>query len=56
MAIGQQSLFIEKEKEIDGVGMGVLSDGAAFLTGRGLHSFIGISFRWVAESGQQGAN
>lgn len=33
---GQLDLGIEKQVEIDGVGMGVLSDGTAFLSGRGL--------------------
>ena len=36
------SLRIEKEVEIDGVGMGVLSDGTAYLTGRGLARMCGI--------------
>lgn len=35
-------LFIEKEVEIDGIGMGVLSDGTAYLTGRGLARLCGI--------------
>jgi hypothetical protein len=39
----QRELFIDKQKEIDGVGMGVLSDGTAFLTGRGLARLCGIS-------------
>jgi hypothetical protein len=36
------NLRIEKEVEIDGVGMGVLSDGTAYLTGRGLARMCGI--------------
>lgn len=35
-------LTIEKEVEIDGIGMGVLSDGTAFLTGRGLARMCGV--------------
>lgn len=36
-------LGIEKQIEIDGVGMGVLSDGTAFLTGRGLARLCGVA-------------
>jgi hypothetical protein len=50
--ISQQSLFIDKEKEIDGVGMGVLSDGTAFLTGRGLARLCGVSNARIVELGQ----
>lgn len=42
-------LWIEKQKEIDGVGMGVLSDGTAFLTGRGLARLCGIDSARVSE-------
>ena len=35
-------LEIERQAEIDGVGMGVLRDGTAFLTGRGLARLVGI--------------
>ena len=35
-------LGIEAQREIDGVGMGVLSDGTPFLTGRGLARLIDI--------------
>lgn len=43
------ALAIEKQVEIDGVGMGVLSDGTPYLTGCGLaRSF---SHRWVHWSG-----
>jgi hypothetical protein len=48
----QLELFIDKEKEIDGVGMGVLSDGTAFLTGRGLARLCGISNARIVELGQ----
>jgi len=49
----QLELFIDKQKEIDGVGMGVLSDGTAFLTGRGLARLCGVSNARVVELGQQ---
>lgn len=29
-------LTVDREIEVDGIGMGVLSDGTAYLTGRGL--------------------
>lgn len=48
----QQNLFIDKEKEIDGVGMGVLSDGTPFLTGRGLARLCGISSTRISEMAQ----
>lgn len=35
-------LGIEKQVEIDGVGMGVLTDGTPFLTGRGLARLCGV--------------
>lgn len=53
----QLDLGIQRQVEIDGVGMGVLSDGTPFLTGRGLarlcgvfHNAIqGIGEEWVQE-------
>lgn len=36
-------LGIDKQVEIDGVGMGVLTDGTAFLTGRGLARLAGVN-------------
>lgn len=48
----QLDLFIDKQKEIDGVGMGVLSDGTAFLTGRGLARLCGIANPRIVELGQ----
>jgi hypothetical protein len=48
----QLNLFIDKELEIDGIGMGVLSDGTAFLTGRGLARLCGISNARIVELGQ----
>ncbi len=38
---------IQKQIEIDGIGMGVLSDGTAFLTGRGLARLCGVSHRQI---------
>ncbi len=35
-------LGIERQIEIDGIGMGVLSDGTPFLTGRGLARLCGV--------------
>jgi len=48
----QLTLFVDKEKEIDGVGMGVLSDGTAFLTGRGLARLCDVSNARIVELGQ----
>lgn len=45
----EPKLFIDKEKEIDGIGMGVLSDGTAFLTGRGLARLCGIDSSRISE-------
>lgn len=39
---GVLDLRVERQAEPDGVGMGVLSDGTAFLTGRGLARLVGI--------------
>lgn len=39
---GVLDLQIDRQAEIEGVGMGVLRDGTAFLTGRGLARLIGI--------------
>jgi hypothetical protein len=50
--LSQLNLFVDKEKEIDGVGMGVLSDGTAFLTGRGLARLCGVSNPRIVELGQ----
>jgi hypothetical protein len=35
-------LTVAREKEIDGIGMGVLSDGTAYLTGTGLAKMCGV--------------
>jgi hypothetical protein len=48
----QYDLFVDKELEIDGIGMGVLSDGTAFLTGRGLARLCGVSNPRIVELGQ----
>lgn len=39
---GEFDLSVERQAEIDGIGMGVLKDGTAFLTGRGLARLVGI--------------
>lgn len=42
-------LTVDREIEVDGIGMGVLSDGTAYLTGRGLARMCGIEQRVVFE-------
>lgn len=42
-------LTVEKEVEIDGIGMGVLSDGTPYLTGRGLARMCGIDQKAVVQ-------
>lgn len=44
---GSLDLGIQKQVEIDGVGMGVLSDGTPFLTGRGLARLCGVTHRQI---------
>lgn len=39
---GELDLGIERQTEVEGVGMGVLHDGTAFLTGRGLARLVDI--------------
>ncbi|MGQ0456528.1 MAG: hypothetical protein ACT4OU_05645 [Hyphomicrobium sp.] len=39
---GSLDLRVEKHAEVDGIGMGVLADGTAFLTGRGLARLVDI--------------
>lgn len=46
---GTLDLQIEKQIEIDGIGMGVLSDGTAFLNGRGLARLCGIDSSRISE-------
>jgi hypothetical protein len=48
---GILDLQIEKQIEIDGIGMGVLSDGTAFLNGRGLARLCGIDSSRISEMG-----
>lgn len=43
------NLQIEKQIEVDGVGMGVLTDGTPFLTGRGLARLCGVSNARIVE-------
>lgn len=50
---GRLDLGIEKQIEIDGVGMGVLSDGTAFLTGRGLARLAGVHHRAIQDIGNE---
>ncbi len=50
---GVLSLEIAKETEIDGVGMGVLSDGTPFLSGRGLARLCGISNSVIVDIGTE---
>lgn len=49
---GTLDLQIQKQIEIDGIGMGVLSDGTPFLTGRGLARLCGIANPRIVELGQ----
>ena len=42
-------LQIERQREIDGIGMGVLSDGTPFLNGRGLAKLCGIDSSRISE-------
>lgn len=42
-------LQIQKQTEIDGVGMGVLTDGTAFLTGRGLARLCGVDSSHISK-------
>jgi hypothetical protein len=46
---GVLDLQIQKEIEIDGVGMGVLTDGTPFLTGRGLARLCGVDSSRISE-------
>ena len=46
------NIEISKEIEIGGIGMGVLSDGTAFLTGRGLARLCGISNSHIVNIGK----
>lgn len=46
---GVLDLQIQKQIEIDGIGMGVLTDGTPFLTGRGLARLSGVNNARVVE-------
>lgn len=48
---GELDLQIQKAIEIDGVGMGVLTDGTPFLTGRGLSRLCGVDSSRISEIG-----
>lgn len=49
---GQRELFVTRDREIDGVGMGVLSDGTPYLTGRGLARLCGVSSSRISQLAQ----
>lgn len=46
-------LHVEKEIEIDGVGMGVLNDGTPYLTGRGLARICGVDNASIVRLGSE---
>lgn len=48
-AQGELNLQVQKAIEIDGVGMGVLTDGTPFLTGRGLARLCGVDSSRISE-------
>lgn len=48
---GELDLQIHTQIEIDGVGMGVLTDGTPFLTGRGLARLCGVDSSRISEIG-----
>lgn len=50
---GNLDLKIEKEVEINGVGMGVLSDGTPYLTGRGLSRLCGVDNAVIVRLGAE---
>jgi hypothetical protein len=52
-AQGSLDLRIERAAEVDGIGMGVLKDGTAFLTGRGLARLVGIENLHIRTIGQE---
>ncbi|KEI70779.1 hypothetical protein [Endozoicomonas elysicola] len=49
----QLDLKVEKEVEINGVGMGVLSDGTPYLTGRGLARLCGVDNAPIVRLGSE---
>lgn len=50
---GKLDLKVEKEVEINGVGMGVLSDGTPYLTGRGLSRLCGVDNAVIVRLGAE---
>ncbi|WP_067519594.1 hypothetical protein [Endozoicomonas ascidiicola] len=50
---GSLDLKVEKEVEVDGVGMGVLSDGTPYLTGRGLARLCGVDNSVITRLGAE---
>jgi hypothetical protein len=46
-------LHVEKEVEVDGIGMGVLNDGTAYLNARGLARMCGIDHTLILKLGEQ---
>jgi len=46
-------LRVEKEVEIDGIGMGVLNDGTPYLTGRGLARLCGVDNAMIVRLGSE---
>src|SRR5688572_18196654 len=49
----QFDLHVEKEVEVDGIGMGVLTDGTAYLNARGLGRMCGIDHTLILRLGEQ---
>lgn len=56
VATQMQLLAIQKQIEIDGVGMGVFSNGVTFLTGRGLARFCGVTHKVIQDLSEEWAN
>lgn len=52
-AQGNLDLGVEIQREIDGIGMGVLKDGTAFLTGRGLARLVGLENLHIRTIGRE---
>ncbi|TIH09474.1 hypothetical protein [Pseudomonas leptonychotis] len=50
---GRLDLHVEKEVEINGVGMGVLTDGTPYLTGRGLARLCGVESSTIVRMGAE---
>lgn len=46
-------LHVEKEVEIDGIGMGVFNDGTPYLTGRGLARLCGVDNATIVRLGAE---